>query len=134
MKLNEIKELAPAVVDLLEGVIPIHITMTLDQIVASGHVTNSVQTFVLAGLIDMFKDGGPYRWPRDLNAYSMSTMGTASDMIEAVNALSADEQVQISEWLLGRLQEIGSYESDPLNRCGLSAQQWIMMILQKQND
>lgn len=127
MKLNEIKQLAPADVDLLEGVIPIHITMTLDQIVAAGHVTNSVQTFVLAGLIDMFKDGGPYRWPRELNAYSMSTMGTTSDMVEAVKALSSDEQVQISQWLLERLQDVAGYESNP--RC--TAQEWIATILKQ---
>lgn len=129
MKLNEIKQLTPQMVNLKEGVIPIHITMTLDDIIAAGQTTNAVQTFVLAGLIDMFKDGGPYRWPREINYYNASTMGANSDMVDAVKSLQPKEQVEVAEWLQSRLATIADYESTP--SAETPARQWLMTIVKK---
>lgn len=114
MKLNEIKQIGQEMVNLNEGVIPVHISMTLDQIIAAGQITNNVQTFVLGGLVEMFKNGGPYRWPRELNAYGMTTMSTSSDMIEAIRSLSTQEQVQVAEWIQAQLGNIAGYESNPV--------------------
>ena len=131
MKLNEIKQIGQDVVNLQEGVIPVHVSMTLDQIINDGKITNSVQTFVLGGLIEMFKDGGPFKWPRELNAYGMSTLGASADMIDAVRSLSPQEQVQIAEWLQVQLADIAGYESNP----GCSdALTFMRMQIQKQND
>lgn len=130
MKLNEIKTLTGDV-DLKEGVIPVHITMTLEQVIAAGKITNSVQTFIMAGLIDMFKAGGPTRWPRELNAYNMSTMGTSSDMIKVVEDLSEGEQTNVAQWLLVKLQDVAGYESTPSGHT-MDTLTWVRSVLTAQ--
>lgn len=130
MKLNEIKRVTEGTVSLTEGVIPVHLTMTLDQIVDEGRVTNSVQYFTLAGLINMFKDGGPYRWPRDINSYEMAT---GADIIEAVKTLSDAESVNIATWLRQALEKPGSFETN----CQMSSHPtdtvgWVKWALSKQ--
>lgn len=129
MKLNEIKQLTSVMMDLKEGVIPVHITMTLDDVVKAGQITNAVQTFVMAGLMDMFKDGGPYRWPREINYYNASTVGANSDMVEAVKGLQPSEQVEVAEWLQQRLTSIADYESQP--DCETPARLWLMTLVKK---
>ena len=59
MYLNEIKKVNDGYANLNEGIIPVHLTMTLGQVVRDGKVTNNVQHFIIAGLIEMFKNGGP---------------------------------------------------------------------------
>lgn len=135
MKLNEIKQLESGEVDLKEGVIPVHITMTLEQVIREGKITNNVQTFIMAGLVDMFKGGGPYRWPRDFNLYGASTWGTSSDMIEAVRALQPSEQSQIAQWLLERIVNIAGYESDPFcHNPQMDVASWMKMVLVKNDE
>jgi len=110
MKLNEITQVNTGDFNLNEGVIPVHITMLLEQVVRDGGVTNNVQYYIMAALIEMFKNGGPYRWPRDLNAYEMCT---TAELIESVKSFPPDQAVQVSVWLLGALQRPASFESDP---------------------
>ena len=131
MKLNEIKQVNQGDYDLTEGVIPVHITMTLEQIITAGKVTNSVQNFVMAGLVSMFKDGGPARWPRDLNAYSMAT---SSDLIEAVKTLSDTEAVGVATWLYNQLQAPATFESNPYSCANPQMQpvEWMRWVLHKQ--
>ena len=131
MKLNEIKTVNTGEYDLLEGVIPVHLYMTLEQVISSGKVTNNVQHFIIAGLIGLFKDGGPMRWPRDLNAYPM---GTSSEVIEAVKTLSPLESVELASWLLEALKAPASYESSPY--CGhanMTTPEWVKWVLKKQD-
>ena len=131
MKLNEIKSIASGEYDLSEGVIPVHLTMTLEQIISAGKITNNVQYFIVAGLINMFKDGGPHRWPRELNSYPMAT---SSDVIDAVKALTPDELVEMAHWLLESLKKPASFESDPC-ACptSMDTQGWIQWVLSKQD-
>lgn len=133
MKLNEIKNVNVGEYDLVEGVIPVHITMTLEQVIAAGAVTNNVQHFIMAGLIGLFKDGGPYRWPRDLNAYPMAT---GSDVLEAVKSLSPQESVEMAQWLLSKLDGPATFEADPYAKgCPSPAQtvDWMRWVLRRQD-
>lgn len=131
MRLNEIKQVTSGDFDLTEGVIPVHIDMTLGQVIADGKVTNNVQTFIMAGLISMFKEGGPYRWPRDLNPYEMAT---GSEVIEAVKSLSEDEASKLAQWLKLQLQNPATYETNrwvcpsPVDTVG-----WVKWALTKQD-
>lgn len=130
MKLNEIKTVVTGEYDLKEGVIPVHLSMTLEQVVEAGKVTNNVQHFVMAGLVSMFKDGGPTRWPRDLNSYPMAT---GSDVLEAVKSLTPDETVEMAKWLLDSLQKPASFESSytcphPVDTVG-----WMRWVLKRQD-
>jgi len=129
MKLNEIKPVITGTYNLSEGVIPAHIEMTLQQVVNDGKVTNSVQTYIIAGLVCMFKDGGPAQWPRDLNSYSMITN---SDIIDAVKGFSDTESVDISTWLLQKLAIQASFESCPYAKPALGPQEWVRWVLSKQ--
>jgi hypothetical protein len=133
MKLNELKTVVTGEYDLSEGVIPVHLTMTLERIINDGKVTNNVQHFIMAGLISMFKDGGPTNWPRDLNAYPM---GTGSDILDAVKGLSPTESVEMAKWLLNSLQNPASFESNPYACSGpnpMDTAEWMRWVLKKQD-
>lgn len=132
MKLNEIKNVLDGDYALNEGVIPHHLTMSLQQVIdESGKISNNVQYFIIAGLMSMFKDGGPYRWPRDLNAYPMST---SSDVIEAVKSLAAGELVEMSHWLLGKLAEAGSFEALPnCSATPANTAEWMRWVIKRQD-
>jgi hypothetical protein len=94
---------------LMEGVIPPHVTMTLEQVVNAGKITNPVQTFLLANLITMFKNGGLDRWPRTLN----SNTPAGEDVIEAVRSLSDHESVDLAKWMIAALQVPATFEARP---------------------
>ncbi len=131
MKLNEIKNVKAGDYDLTEGVIPIHITMTLQQVLNDGKVTNPVQHFMMAALIEMFKGGGPYRWPRELNSYEMATN---ADLIESVKKLTDEEATSISAWLLDSLQFPANFESNPYgNHPYQDPVEWVRWVLRKQD-
>jgi hypothetical protein len=130
MKLNEIKRVYEGEVNLSEGVIPVHIAITLDQIINAGKVTNSVQYFILAGLISMFKDGGPTRWPRDLNSYSMST---SSEQIDAIKTISDNEAVELAKWLGQELMNPVNFETNPYANSSQDVVEWIRFVLKKQD-
>jgi len=108
MKLNEIKPVINDLVDLKEGVIPPHITMTLGQIVDDGKITNPVQIYILGAMLEMFKNGQSTQWPRQLNSYSMVT---SSDLIEAIKTLDSESTAKFAQWVLNELQVMGTYES-----------------------
>lgn len=128
MKLNEIKTLESSIVDLTEGVIPIHITMTLEQVVNAGQITNSVQTFIMSNLANMFKDGGPYRWARELNSYGAEA---TTEIVEAIRSLSGDQQKELAEWFLIALQTPAEFESRP--DCGMmTSVDWVQSVLKHQ--
>lgn len=132
MKLNEIKTVAQGDYDLAEGVIPVHLLMTLEAVINAGKVTNNVQHFVMAGLLAMFKEGGPVRWPRDLNAYPM---GTGTDVLEAVKSLSPQESVDMAQLLLLSLQAPATFESNPY-ACRdprMGTVEWMRWVLKKQD-
>jgi hypothetical protein len=130
MKLNEIKQVNTGDYDLTEGVIPVHLAMTLDQVIDSGKITNSIQTFTIAGLIAMFRDGGPTRWPRDLNAYSMIA---SSETIDAVKGLSDSEAVEMAEWLKQQLVKPVEFETDPHSAPQTDVVKWMRYVLKKQD-
>jgi hypothetical protein len=130
MKLNEIKTVNVGEYNLSEGVIPVHLSMTLDQIIAAGKITNSIQTFTLGGLLSMFKDGGPLRWPRDLNSYAMTT---SSDVIDAIKELSGNEAVEMAEWLKQQLIAPVAFETDPQMSPQADIVKWMRYVLKKQD-
>lgn len=130
MKLNEIKRVYEGEVNLAEGVIPVHISMTLDQIINAGKVTNSVQYFILAGLISMLKDGSPTRWPRDLNSYGMST---SSEQIDAIKTISDSEAVELATWLGNELQNSVNFETNPYASPQMDIVGWIRWVLKRQH-
>ncbi len=132
MRLTEIKPVVLEDYNLSEGVVPVHITMTLEQIVRDGKVTNPVQYFVMGALVEMFKNGGPTRWPRDLNAYSMTT---SSELIDQVKSLSEQEHVGMAVWLMNALKGPVNFETNPY-ACHANPQmgplEWMRYVLQRQ--
>ena len=130
MKLNEIKTVNDGYTNLNEGVIPVHLTMTLGQVVRDGKVTNNVQHFIIAGLIEMFKNGGPHRWPRDLNSYEMAT---SSELIEAVKSFKDEEATAISAWLINCLNSTAMFENNPFVNPQLNTVEWMKWVLSKQH-
>ena len=133
MRLNEINKQVQGEVDLLEGVIPVHLTMTLEQVVRSGKITNDVQTFIMANLMSLFREGTTYRWPREINPYPMNAN---ADMINVVRGLPPTEAVNLASWLLEALKVPASYESNPFAHvCNpqLSPVEWLEWVLKRQD-
>lgn len=130
MKLNEIKNVMKGEYDLTEGVIPVHLTMTLEQVISAGKVTNNVQYFVMAGLIGLLKDGNLARWPRDLNAYPMNT---SSAVIDAVKNLTPAESVEMATWLLETLKQTEALESSMYSNHSMNPTDWVKWVLRRQD-
>lgn len=132
MKLNEIKAVQYYEVNLSEGVIPVHITLTLEQILRDGKITNNVQYFIMGALVEMFKNGGPTRWPRDLNAYSMTTNAA---LIEGIKGLSEQEHVGIATWLMTELQRPVDFETNPYcaRSCPQDPVEYVRWVLSRQD-
>src|SRR5271167_1452884 len=132
MKLTEIKQVVDQDYNLAEGVIPVHLTMTLEQVIRDGKVTNNVAYFVIGALVEMFKNGGMNtRWPRDLNAYNMTTN---SEIIDSIRSLTPMEHVGMATWLLSELQRPVNFETNPY--CVRTSPQdptaWMRWVLQRQ--
>jgi len=130
MKLNEIKQVMKGEYDLTEGVIPVHLTMTLEQVISAGKVTNNVQHFIMAGLIGLLKDGNLARWPRDINAYPMNTNAA---VIEAVKNLTPQESVEMATWLLSCLKETEAFESNCYMNQSMDYIDWMKWVLRRQD-
>lgn len=130
MKLNEIKIVNTGEFDLSEGVIPVHLSMTLDQIITAGKITNNVQVFTMGGLLSMFKDGSPLRWPRDLNTYAMTT---SSEVIDAVKYLSNDEAVEMAGWLKRQLIDPVEFETNSQATTQADIVRWTQSVLRHQD-
>jgi hypothetical protein len=129
MTFNLLRELGEMEM-LKEGVIPPHVSMTLDQVVNAGKITNPVQTFLLANLIGMFKDGGLDRWPRELTSHYQSR----SDVIEAVRSLKDNEIVDLAKWMIAALQVPENFEArpSPFHSPQANAASWVQWVTRKQ--
>ena len=133
MRLNEINQQFDGEVNLLEGVIPVHLTMTLEQVVRAGKITNNVQTFIIADLLSLFREGTTYRWPREINSWPMNA---PADMINMVRGMTNEESVELATWLLEALKQPANYESNPFAQmCNpqLSPAEWMKWVLRKQD-
>jgi hypothetical protein len=135
MRLNEIKPVISDTVNLAEGVIPPHISMTLGQIINDGKITNPVQIYVLGAMLEMFKNGQCTQWPRQLVNYQMVT---SSDLIEAIKTLDSVKQAQFAQWVLNELQVMGNYESQmglraPFVNPHMNPIDWVNHVLQAQD-
>lgn len=132
MKLNDIKPVITDLIDLAEGVIPPHISMTLGQIVDDGKITNPVQIYILGAMLEMFKNGQNTQWPRQLNSYSMAT---SADLIEAVESLDSESAAKFAQWVLNELQVMGNYESQSISCCKphMNPVEWVAHVLKAQD-
>jgi hypothetical protein len=131
MKLNEIKPQGLDGLNLQEGVIPAHVSMTLEQVVMDGRITNNVQTFMMADLASYFKNAAQDRWPREANPYPMNAK---ADFIDAIKGLAETEQVQLAEWLLQELARVSTFEIKPAC-CDpqKSVVDWMRWVLKRQD-
>lgn len=126
MKLSEIKNTSAKTIN--ESVIPVHVSMPLARILDDGKITDNVQLFTLAGLIDMFKNGTP-PWPRN-HSFEFAV---GSDQLDAVKKLSETEIKEVTQWVLQQLSISGSYESIPRCSSSMSISDWIKLVIKKQD-
>ncbi len=90
---------------LFEGVIPPHIKMTLQSIVANGGCTNHVHIVILANTVELLKNYPENDiWMRKLNSYHSATANT----IDLFTEMTGNEQVHLASWCLDVLDEIVS--------------------------
>ena len=104
--------------------------MTLERVISAGKLTNNVQTYVIAGLVDMYKFGGPSIWPRDL-----TSMSTDSTKIDLVRSLSDGEVAKLAASLLGLLQSPASHTST-ISMCTnpqMALNDWVSWVLKRQD-
>lgn len=126
-----LKNIKPLQDTLEEGVIPPHITMTLQQIIDAGKFTNSVQIYILGSMLELFKSGEVNRWPREMNNYSMTV---SSDFIDEIKALPDADVVLFTEWVLIQLAQAANYEA--YKQCPqpeMTTAEYITHVTKKQN-
>lgn len=112
-----------------EGQGPVPVKLTLAEIIKDGKVTNSYQTYVLGWLSEFFKNGLK---SIDLELESPITFGsqaTSTVVQSALKAMSADEQVQLAQYLMDCI-DMG--ESALHNR-EMSIVDWSRYVLQRQD-
>lgn len=94
MKVNEI---------LNEGVIPPHIKMTLQSIVANGGSTNSAHLIILANAVELLKNYPSHEiWIRKLNSYNAAN----GDTMDLFRSMDGHEQAELASWCLDILDGI----------------------------
>jgi len=129
MKLFEFKKIEGEY-NLLEGVIPFHVSMPLAWILRDGGITNNVQYFILGAMVEFLKNKGSHRWPREMMAYEMCTN---DELLTTLKTTAPEQIVTLTQFVLDRLNTIGEYEAHPL--CCMpraTTQEWINLVHQHQ--
>jgi hypothetical protein len=104
------------------------VDITLEEIITAGKVTNSYQLFVLGYLSEFFKQG--YTSVNlQLNAPTMYGVGaTTQEVHEAMEALSAAEQVKLATYLLDCIRAGES----ALHDRSMNVIDWMKFVLARQ--
>lgn len=118
MKLKELKTIT-------ESNIPIHMSMTLQQVIDDGKITNNVQNYIIANLVNIYKHGGQTSLLGDLFSYS-GFAGSA--LIDEIKSLSDAKVVDLAKILLFCLKE---RDVPTASNCSLI--QWINYVKHKQD-
>lgn len=111
---------------LAEASNPIHVTMTLQQVIDAGKITNSVQAVIIAQVIENLKHE-PDPIVRNINEYP----AFSSSNINALKNLPPEDQVELARSLLNQINrefDIRSGSPDPTS----SSPAWINSVLQPQ--
>lgn len=103
-----------------------HITMTLQQVIDAGKVTNTVQVVIMAQLIAALKDSPDnVAVVKNVSEYPISN-------IDSIKNLPAADQVELAKQLLLQISpgfHIGPCETDPT----ASSSAWINNVLRHQH-
>ncbi len=105
------------------------VDLTLQEIVASGGVTNPYQLFVLGHLSEFFKSGLKSVDLHLETPISFNTNATSTQVKDAMKALSPEEQVQLASYLLMCIK-VG--ECIHQNSGATDMQSWLNLVLSKQ--
>jgi hypothetical protein len=122
MRLFEIKQLN-------EGLVPIHLTMILREIIAAGKATNTVHFVILAQLIEFFK----YCSATAIHNYNEHPSN--KELLDSIKELSDKDQTGLATWLLERF-EAGELEAEQCAQWAcpqMTLNQWVGWVLRKQD-
>lgn len=115
MKLSEVKTI------LTEGQVPIHYFMILNDVVNNGGISNTVQTVLMASLIQFFK------YETVSNIRYLNEHPPMADLISYVKQLPKEDQARLAEWLLSNLK--GPDLPTCFQRPSLPLDQWMGWVL-----
>lgn len=106
MKLTEIKnKIEPT--NLIEGVVPPHVILPMQQIIDDGKITNIVQAVIMTSLLKMLNFAGVEdEWPRELAGFQFIT---TADELDKVKVLPDAMAVGFAGWIL---DELSKYENN----------------------
>ncbi len=108
---------------------PVSTALTLDEIISAGKVTNHYQIFVLGWLSEFFKNGLRSASLELENPVPFESGATHTDVVNALKALTPENQVQLAQYLKDCLVAGES----ALHNKNLSIVDWMRFVLQKQD-
>jgi len=123
MKLTQIKNLGY----LAEGIVPITITMTLREVINAGEVTNPVQVFIMAQLVQFLKNENP-ETIRNFDEYRPDAA-----LVASVKNLSKSDSVELATSLINRLSCWCPAVAIELYSPDQNLLDWIKYVLHKQD-
>lgn len=112
-----------------EGQGPVPAKLTLAEIIKDGKVTNAYQTYVLAWVSEVFKDGIDNVDFTYATPFSPNSQATSSAVQTALKELTPDEQVLLAQYLLDCIENSGSVISGD----DMSIQDWQNYVLRRQD-
>lgn len=78
---------------------PVNNTLTLDEIIRDGKVTNPYQIYVLGWLSEFFKNGLKSAALQLENPIDFESRATHTDVVEYLKNMAAETQVQLAQYL-----------------------------------
>jgi hypothetical protein len=120
MRLDEIKQIN-------ESSTPVHLTMTLDQVIRDGKVSNTAQWLVMAQVVQMFKYGNRPR-------YMYENPISEKEFMDQLKGLSPEEQVKCSKCC--RMMLMAQEATDEMAsyyKLDMTISEWLVFVNQKQD-
>ena len=107
---------------------PVSVSLLLSEIVKAGKATNHVHVLTLARMSEFFKNGLKSSTLHLEDPLNFESKATSTALISAINALSADEQVQLAAYLIDCIAAGESLLANPV----VDPEAWIRFVLQHQ--
>ena len=107
---------------------PVSFALTLGEIVKAGKVTNSYHVFALAHLSEFFKKGLKSATLHLENPIGFESGATSTVVVNAIKGMSAEQQVELAEYLLNCINTGESALAHPMS----STEDWIRVVLHAQ--
>lgn len=128
MKLHREVSIAQSL-GLAEAQGPVSVTLSLDEIIKAGKVTNPYHIYVLGWLSEFFKNGLKSIDLELESPISFESGATSSAVVDSLKSMSPENQVQLAVYL----KDCIAQGESALHQKDLSIADWMAYVVQRQD-